>query len=236
MFAGGTSPSKSPEIVFKIINKLIKTDLNFKFYWLGPVTPPLKKIQSFDSIKEIIKEDQRITFTGKVTREKAIEYINNANIFIIPSKREGCPIALLESLRVGSIVITSDFNNGCKEIINNNKNGFIINHNDINGFIKLITDIISNHNKYSKYYDESYMCYKLELSYNKWKQSMDQIIYDDKFIHKKRFSKFNSNRYILNRFKVNLIEKLDYCEMLIFEIFPAACRFFFYNLKYKLTK
>ena len=65
---------------------------------------------------------------------------------------------------------------------------------------------------------------------------MDQIIYDDKFIHKKRFSKFNSNRYILNRLKVNLIEKLDYCEMLIFEIFPAACRFFFYNIKYKLTK
>lgn len=42
VFTGGGTAAKSPEIIFGIVSKLLKTELNFKFYWMGTTTPPLK--------------------------------------------------------------------------------------------------------------------------------------------------------------------------------------------------
>lgn len=231
VFAGGSAPSKSPEISYKIIKELSKTKLNFKFYWLGPLTPPLKKIQLFNSIKDIVNKDSRIIFTGRVPREEAINYINNANIFLIPSKREGCPIALLEALRIGTIAITSDYNNACKELIENQKNGFVISHKKINCFVDLIKNIIENHSMYHKYYEESYNYYKSELCYNRWKANMDQIIYDKGNKHKTRKNHFSVTDYKLRRLIFNIIKFTNTIEINVCEIIPSALRFFMYNFK-----
>lgn len=117
VFTGGGTAAKSPEIIYGIVIELLKTDLDFKFYWMGTTTPPFKKIQPFKEIKDILPNDSRLVFTGRVPREEAMRISNEANIFLTPSRREGCPMALLEAMRVGTISITSDYNNGCKEII-----------------------------------------------------------------------------------------------------------------------
>ena len=43
VFTGGGTAAKSPEIIFGIVSKLLKTELDFKFYWMGTTTPPFKK-------------------------------------------------------------------------------------------------------------------------------------------------------------------------------------------------
>ena len=100
VFTGGGTAAKSPEIVFGIVSKLLKTELDFKFYWMGTTTPPFKKIQPFKDIRAILPNDPRLIITGRIPRDEAIQISNEANIFLTPSRREGCPMALLEAMRV----------------------------------------------------------------------------------------------------------------------------------------
>ena len=83
VYPGGTAASKSPEIVLKVMKRLCQTSLDFTFYWLGIMTPTLKKIQPFHSIKELVPLDSRIKFVGKVAHEEAVQLIANANILLL---------------------------------------------------------------------------------------------------------------------------------------------------------
>ena len=173
VFSGGGTAAKSPEIIYQIVIKLLKTNLDFKFYWLGRTTPPLKKIQPFYEIRDILPQDPRLIITGHVPREKAMKITNEANIFLTPSRREGCPMALLEAMRVGTIPITSDYDNGCKELIRDGYNGFVVPYKDIEGFVIRIIDIISNPDDYVNIYSNSYISFKRQLSFDVWKKKMD---------------------------------------------------------------
>jgi len=56
--------------------------------------------------------------------KKKIKQIDKYHIFILPSKREAMPQALLEAMARGKIVIASE-TDGAKEIIESGKNGFL---------------------------------------------------------------------------------------------------------------
>jgi len=61
--------------------------------------------------------------------KEKIKLIDNHEIFILPSKREGMPQSLIEAMARGKIVIASD-TDGAKEIIKDNFNGFLFKNGD----------------------------------------------------------------------------------------------------------
>jgi len=69
--------------------------------------------------------NERVSFLSAIydLKEK-IKKIDSSLIFILPSKREGMPQALIEAMAREKIVIASD-NKGAKDIIVDNKNGFL---------------------------------------------------------------------------------------------------------------
>lgn len=232
VFTGGGTAAKSPEIIYKIVIELLKTDLDFKFYWLGTTTPPFKKIQPFKEIKDILPNDSRLVVTGRVPREEAMRISNEANIFLTPSRREGCPMALLEAMRVGTISITSDFDNGCKEIIKDGYNGYVIPHKDLNGFVERIKDIILNHEKYTGIYVNSYKTYLSELSFAVWKKNMDIFINGSCCQHKKRYETFDAKMYSLNKIRQDNASKHNLRHLLMHEYLPSALCFYKHYLKF----
>jgi glycosyltransferase involved in cell wall biosynthesis len=201
VFSGGGTACKSPEIIYAIAMKLLKTNLKFKFYWLGMTTPPFKKILPFKEIRDILPKDPRLIITGRIPRAEAIRISNEANIFLIPSRREGCPMALLEAMRIGTIPITSDYDNGCKEIVRDGYNGYVISHNDINAFVSRIIDIITNPMYYNTIYLNCFQTFKDSLSFEVWKEKMDSIVFGNCFYHKKRNELFNLKEYLNYRNK-----------------------------------
>lgn len=231
VYVGGTSPAKSPEIVLKTLKGLVTTNLNFKFYWLGVLTPTLKKIQPFNSVKKIVPLDERIEFIGKVEKNKAEEFISNANIFFSPSKREGCPMALLEAMRVGTIALVADYNIANREIIDNNYNGFVVNHKSILGFIDKIRYIIENHQNLDYIYDNSFETFNNKLSFECWKKNMDMIIAEDRLC--KRKSDFSTISYYLNYSFFKLKLTYDYWHLIISEYTVSASHLFIEYLKSK---
>jgi glycosyltransferase involved in cell wall biosynthesis len=53
------------------------------------------------------------------------EVLEGIDIFVMPSKREGCPVALLEALSLARPVIASDIP-GIRDILKNGENGLLV--------------------------------------------------------------------------------------------------------------
>lgn len=209
LFPGGGHPSKSPDIVLNVLRKLLKTNLSFKFYWTGSTYIFLSRFFPFfrlKDIKDLLPKDKRLIFTGRLPkRQDIINLYAKSNIFFTPSRREGCPISLIEAMRVGTISIVADYQNGNKEIIRNCYNGFVINHKCIDEFVKTITNIINNHEDYIYIYDNSYKTYKEILSYPVWKSKMDNIVYNPVLNHVKRYSSLKKTKLCVSIIKFRIL-------------------------------
>jgi glycosyltransferase involved in cell wall biosynthesis len=74
----------------------------------GPLLP---------TIRRYAKEIKGIHILGKVTEEEKIELLKNSWLFMMPSTREGLPLAPLEAMAEGTPVLTVDHpDNGAKDV------------------------------------------------------------------------------------------------------------------------
>ena len=230
VFAGGTAPSKNPEIALNVLIKLLKSDKNFKFYWMGNLTPPLKKLQPFKSVQDILENelinDKRVIFTGRIPQQEAVRIISKCNIFFAPSRREGFPMALLEAFRTGCIPIVADYDIANKEIIKDSVNGFIISHSHVELFSKRIFDIIDNHENYSTIYDQTYRTFVDELSFPHWQRKMDLLLKDVTMNHAKRKLLNNKIVFFANKIRFLMLYSWDFIENLLIEVLPCAYKFY----------
>lgn len=178
VYPGGTSIKKSFDIVMRTLRKLIKTKLDFKFYWLGGTTLPSAKLCLASNLSKLIKKDNRVVFTGRIPREDAMAIMNIANIFLLPSRGEGCPMTLLEAIQGGCIPIVSDARHGSREILENGNFGVIVKNEDSNSLFDALCDILKYPDKYSDNYVNTYQYSRDCLSEEKWIDSMRKIIYE----------------------------------------------------------
>lgn len=225
VFAGGTTSAKSPEIVFQIMKSLSKTEASFNFYFMGANTPALKKLQPFKSVKDLYPLDSRFVFTGRVPRDEAQRIMRDANVFLIPSRREGCPMALIEAMRYGTIVITSDYHNACREMISNTENGLIIPHNNVAAFADTILDIINNHENYYYLYNNCYRSYLSNYSIPVWRERMNLIINSSVLKHKNRKDKISKLHFLFDAFKMKLRFRYNKLHILFKEELKSALFF-----------
>ena len=226
LFMGGSSGSKSPDIVFKIMAELKKTSLDFIFYWLGNDEPPMKRFLSFKHVSDLFKDDARFVFTGRIPRNDALAMCERTNVILMPSRREGCPMALLEAMRSGVITVTSDYDTACKDMVIQGKTGVIIKHNDIKQFVDVIADLVNNRSKYDDYYKASYELFESQYSYEVWRQRMNSLFSDDKRFHKKRYSSFSKKRFAIDKARLKYLDKRNYFVQLVEETLYPSLAFF----------
>lgn len=236
VYTGGTSAAKTPELVFRIMQRLVKTDKKFEFVFMGAHTPTLQKLQPFKSIQQLIKPDERVIFTGRVPREEAERLISTANILLVPSRREGCPMAMLEGMRVGCIVLTSDYRNACREMIEDGRSGYVLNHRNSNSFVERIVDIIDHHESYYSFYDECYRDFSDKYSYPHWKDKMQSLVTEGRLDHIDRFNDFSERDYLRLRSKLQKRFLKNNIHKLFHETLKSAVPFFFMYIKSKIKK
>ncbi len=221
VFPGACSSSKSPEIVLQIVRKLVKTDANFKFYWMGRTMIHLSRYFPFlhvSDIKDLAPNDPRVVFPGRLsTRQEAENLISSANILLSPSRREGCPMSFLEAVRTGAIAIVADFGNFNREIVEKGHFGYVLHYNDIDGFTDRITDICKNPHNYIELYDNAYNTYLNELNFNTWKRQMDNLIYTEGCNHVQRNDKVPMIKICMNIIRLKLLIIESNIERTIFE-------------------
>lgn len=129
LFIGRLSIEKNIQLLVEIFNNLPEYTLTI--IGIGPLEEELKRI-SKPNIKVI----------GKVENNKIKDYFLLNDIFILPSISEPWGLVIEEALYFGMPVIVSN-KCGANELIENEKNGYILNFNEIKNIRKTILSIDS---------------------------------------------------------------------------------------------
>ena len=125
---------------FAIVNKRYK---NIKLIIVGDFEEHLNPIDK--QSMELMKKSPNIIQTG--FKKDIRPYLAIANLFVLPSYREGLPNSLLEAGSFGVPLMATDIN-GCNEIIINGKNGILVQKKSVNSLVKNIIRIIEDKDLY----------------------------------------------------------------------------------------
>ncbi|EIA4420526.1 glycosyltransferase, partial [Campylobacter jejuni] len=100
-----------------------------------------------DTIKEKIKENrlENSIILKSFTKEIEKEYLN-ASIYVMCSYFEGFPMVLLEASSYALPLIAFNINTGPSDIIENEKNGFLISDGKLDDFVKKLCILMNNEN------------------------------------------------------------------------------------------
>lgn len=88
-----------------------------------------------------MKLTEHVIFHG--SKSNINEILLNNDLYLLPSKKEGFSIALIEALASGIRIIASNVG-GNSEILNNGKLGVLISPNDINGLHEALVNCLIN--------------------------------------------------------------------------------------------
>lgn len=94
-------------------------------------------------LKNAVK-NKIISYYNWLPIEKVKEFLGNSDIFALLSYREGLPRTGIEALALGLPVITSNVT-GCKEIIDDGENGFLVDYKNISDIVKKLKELIDNY-------------------------------------------------------------------------------------------
>lgn len=151
---------KNNELLLKAIKNI---DLkNWKILLIGPYTEKFKK--EYDKfIKENQEKKDKVLLIGNVTNRKELyNYYNKAKVFILTSRWESFGIVLVEALRFGDYIITTDVG-AAQDVTFNKKIGSVIYTDDYQKLKSEVLKVINNKIDLKKKYTDS-----LNLARNKF--------------------------------------------------------------------
>ncbi len=97
--------------------------------------------KAFDEFR-LSNPEYRIIVTGTIPHKDMPAYYSLMDIFVHPSLRDGMPNALLEAMACEKVVIATPVG-GTTDVIENGKNGVLVNVNDADGLAESIFQLLS---------------------------------------------------------------------------------------------
>ena len=137
VFAGRFVHQKNPIAIVQILSQLI--DLNWRCSMLGD--GPM-----FDDVKYEIEKAglcERFDLPGWVTPEDVLDRFSKSDILFMPSFSEGLPVVGVQALAKGLAIVASRIG-GFLDLVEENKNGYLVELQDVSAFSRVLREIISN--------------------------------------------------------------------------------------------
>jgi len=122
---------------FKIVQKKIQL-ARLMIVGTGPRRQELEAYSSQLGIEECIQ------FTGYVSDKKKYQLMKQADVLVLPSVMEGFGLVLIEAMACGTPVIAVDLG-GPKEVVSDNKTGFLVSPRQPKEIAEMILIILRNH-------------------------------------------------------------------------------------------
>jgi glycosyltransferase involved in cell wall biosynthesis len=89
---------KSPDVVLKAIKMLHNTGIHVHLTWIGDG----RYLQTMKDLSTKLEITHSVSFLGQLPNPQEVcRYLNQADIFLIPSRQEGLPRALVEAMAQG---------------------------------------------------------------------------------------------------------------------------------------
>jgi glycosyltransferase involved in cell wall biosynthesis len=139
--------------------------------------------------------------------EDVIENLKECDVFILPSRKDGLPVALLEAMSVGCVPIVSKFSEGIKQVVTNDL-GYVVNVADNIAFAECILDLNKNRNELKI---KSLNCIKsIEENYNIKKNAKKYFDLYSKYKLYKNTAKNRRISRLIKKVYLFLISKISY--------------------------
>lgn len=132
---GELNENKNQKVIIQAISLL--KDKNIHYILCG-------KGDQMDTLKNLVKEkklEKNVHFLGY--RTDVVDICSQADVYVMPSKREGLPVASLEAMYCGLPLVTSNIR-GLTDVMKNGVSGYMCNPEDARGFAKGIKKLKEN--------------------------------------------------------------------------------------------
>ena len=150
LFLANLIPYKNHKLILKVCDQL-KDLNNFEIDFIGGGN--LAYVNDLKKMSFNLNVNKKINFWGKVKNYEKIARI--ANIGILASDEEGFSNAILEYFSFGLPVVVTKVG-GNSEIVEHNKNGYIVEKNDCDAFSKYLRKLILSKNLRKKFGKEAF--------------------------------------------------------------------------------
>ena len=144
LFFGRLNITKGPERFVEIAKKILSKEKNVTFVIRGP-DEGMREI-----VKKKIGNEKKIILLDETRdRNEIIKMYQAADIFVLPSFREGLPLTLFEAMAAGLPIVATPVN-GIPYEMENKKNGFLVNYGNDDKFVEKIINLLKNPEKISE--------------------------------------------------------------------------------------
>ncbi|OGX23486.1 MAG: hypothetical protein A2Y03_04900 [Omnitrophica WOR_2 bacterium GWF2_38_59] len=143
------SKEKALDRIVSIVPRIINEYPKARFVFIGD--GPERKY--LENLVKVLKVEAYVEFKGWV--DNIYEELEDIDIFLLSSQREGCPNALLEAMLLKRAVVASNIE-GVNEVIDHRVNGLLVNTGDADFFAKEVLFLCSNPEKAAQYGEEAY--------------------------------------------------------------------------------
>jgi len=136
IFAGRLSKEKGIEILLETA-----THLPDNYHLLIAGSGPLEK-----NVRNLADKKTNVHYLGYQSKQNLLSLIQGSDLLIQPSLEEGISSTLLEAMACGTCILASNIE-GISEIVENNKNGLLVEPNNREKLLNKILDLLPKKEK-----------------------------------------------------------------------------------------
>ena len=125
------------------------------------------------SIEEVKSWSEYVDYEGSTTDVRP--YIKKCHVYVLPSYHEGLPRSTLEAMSMGRPILTTNAS-GCKETVDDNKNGFLVSIGSSTELAKRMIWFVNNRDKIKSMGEHSRKIVEKRFDVRKVNQEMLKIL------------------------------------------------------------
>lgn len=115
-YAGGGIRRKGFDRVLRLVEALANSSAQVELILCGNYSARvIQKLSKFKFVRPI----------GRIPRDLFLDSLAKADVFLLPSRKEGCPMALIEAMSLGLVPVVSDGEGAMKEMVQSGVNGYV---------------------------------------------------------------------------------------------------------------
>ncbi len=138
LFFGRLNPTKGPEKLALAAIEITKERKDVAFVWVGPDEGKLS------DVLQLIKHYKNMYYIPAIVDKlKVAEMYQAADVYVLPSYREGLPLTLFEAMAAGLPIVASPVN-GVPYEMEEGVNGFLVEYGDIKNLKKRILRVLDD--------------------------------------------------------------------------------------------
>lgn len=144
LFVGRIIPVKGIDNLIKSIKLVIDKGQNAHLHIVGP-TDNARYLKYLQELIKKMEITEQVKFTGGLYGDALLNEYAECTIFVLPSRDESNPIVLLEAMASGKPIIATNVG-GIPCVIEDEKNGILVNYGDVEGLAEKILMFMNNKN------------------------------------------------------------------------------------------